>query len=371
MDLAKRRTRNLAGVGAALMLAGTWAVGALAQDAGTPTSRPVESLQAELRPLRPVYHPDAAIRLRFELVNPSEQPVEIPLVYPMASADGVGLPVQLALGSGDQQLVSVIYEAEAAKEVPAPPPSRPPDGAQVLRLAPHAALGLDLDLREYYGSLRYTGTYRVEWRPLDGRLGTLTAEFRVEARKDAILITDHPGKITFVLDYEGAPRNVDNFLELVRDGFYNGKTFHRVIPGYLIQGGCPKGDGTGIRTDGRVIPAELAGTPIDAGTLCMALKGRDPNSASCQFFVALSRLPELDGKYTVIGRAQDDESLRTLRELGETPTDRRDRPLAPLVIRSINLVNAEDARIRNLDGPSLHASADGGSTAASTQPSRR
>jgi peptidyl-prolyl cis-trans isomerase B (cyclophilin B) len=246
--------------------------------------------------------------------------------------------------------VSVSYEGEAPKELtPPPPPAHPADGQRSLRLAPHGALGVELDLREVYPALRYSGIYRIEWRPLEPRLAAATAEIRVESRKEAILVTDRTGKLTFTLDYEGAPQNVANFMGLVRDGFYTGKTFHRIVPGFALQGGCPKGDGTGIRPDGKLVPAELRDVPVETGTLAMAHKDSDPNSASCQFFIALTRLPELDGKYTVIGRARDAESLRTLQELAETSTDRAYHPLAPLVIRSISLVDADERQVRQLE----------------------
>jgi cyclophilin family peptidyl-prolyl cis-trans isomerase len=332
-----------------VLLAPAQDVPSLAPDSGA-------GLRAQLQAARPLFLPDGAIWLRFTLINASDQTVSIPLEYPIAASDGLGLPVQLALGSGTQRLLAVVYEAEAAKEVPPPtPPAAVPDDAlRNVRLAPHGALGAEIDLREYYPAVRYPGSYRVEWKPLDGRLGVVSAEFRIELRKDVIVVTDL-GKLTFVIDYDGAPRNVENFLELVRDGFYNGKTFHRIIPGFVAQGGCPKGDGTGVRLDGKLVLAELRNVPVEAGTLLMAHKPSDPNSASSQFFVALARVKELDGQYTVIGQARDAESLRTLQQFSEVPADNRDRPLEPLVIRSINLVDNDSERSRSVQ-PQRHDS---------------
>ena len=198
----------------------------------------------------------------------------------------------------------------------------------------------EIDLREHYSALRYSGAYRVEWRPLGERAGTAKAGFRVEPRKNAILVTDK-GKVTFSLMYDEAPRHVENFLDLIRDGFYDGKTIHKVIAGFVLQGGCPKGDGTGVRPDGKLLPAEFHDAPFKLGTLAMARKPADPNSASCQFFITLTRLPDLDGQYTVIGQADGEESLRTLSQLAAEPADARHRPRLPLIIRSINLVDAE------------------------------
>jgi cyclophilin family peptidyl-prolyl cis-trans isomerase len=175
---------------------------------------------------------------------------------------------------------------------------------------------------------------------------------RVERRKDAILITDQ-GKITFSLNYDQAPRNVENFLELVRSGFYDGKTFHRIVPGFLLQGGSPTGDSTGVRPDGRLIPAEFTNAPVEQGALMMARKPADPDSASCQFLIALDRLPDLDGKYTIIGHARDAESARTFQTLSAIPTNKQDRPLQSVIIRSIKLLDAQPPQptTRSAHGP--------------------
>jgi peptidyl-prolyl cis-trans isomerase B (cyclophilin B) len=333
----------------AAALTGLGALRSVAQEPA-PASRPYCALRAELLPAKPLFNPDCPIRVRFTLVNTAVEPIDIPLDAPQAT-DLAGLPLQLVFGGGEQHFLAVIYESESPKDIP--PPAAVPakaDAPRSLRLGAHSTVGVELDLRRHYQAVRYAGNYKLEWRPLDGAVGTVTAEFRVEPRKDAVLVTDLPGKITFALDYDAAPLNVENFLDLVRDGFYNGLTFHRVISGYLIQGGCPSGDGKGLRKDGKLVPGEFhPEIPIDAGTLAMAHKPSAPNSASCQFFIALGRLPDLDGQYTIIGHTRDAESLRTLQQLTEVSTDRRDRPVSPLVIRSINLVAAESTRTRELE----------------------
>lgn len=312
---------------------------------------PPESLRADVVAVRPMFTTDREIRLRFTLINTSDEPVTLPGAGGATAKEGTALPLAFVLGI-DQPLLSVIYEDEAPKPVPVIPPTDENPGAPAsppLRLAPRGVLGLELDLTAYHAACRYPGVYRVEWRALDGRVPAATATFRVESRRDAILVTDY-GKVSFELDYERAPLNVANFLELARDGFYEGKVLHRIIPGFVIQGGCPKGDGTGIRPDGRRVPAEFhPEIPVEAGTLLMARKPRDPNSASCQFFIALARLPNLDGQATVLGFAGDDESLRTLQKLAAVPCDANYRPLAPVTIRSINLVDAEQNRARRLE----------------------
>jgi len=325
---------------------------AAAATTAPPAAEPREdALQAEISAEKTLFTTVGPVRLRFLLRNTSEETVTVPLQNPGPSGRGVALPLELVFGSPGQRCLTVAFQDEEPVEVSGP---RTGDSAeagselQELHLAPHGSVGIEIDLRTCLPQSRYPGTYRVEWRPLAGRLGTARAHFRVEPRKDAIIVTDY-GKITFSLHYDHAPRNVENFLELANTGFYNGKTFHRVIPGFVLQGGCPKGDGTGVRPDGKTVPAELRDVPVDVGTLLMAHKPSDVNSASCQFFITLARQPELDGQYTVIGQASDEESFRTLQQLAGVPTDKRDRPLTPLYIRSISLVDVEENPPRHLE----------------------
>jgi peptidyl-prolyl cis-trans isomerase B (cyclophilin B) len=99
---------------------------------------------------------------------------------------------------------------------------------------------------------------------------------------------------------EAAPGTVDNFEKLANDGFYNGLTFHRVIPGFVAQGGCPNGTGTG--GPGYTIKCETAGNPHkhEKGSLSMAHAGKDTGGS--QFFLVLDKQPHLDGVHTVFGK---------------------------------------------------------------------
>lgn len=307
-------------------------------------------LRAELRAHRPLIQPEGPLWLRFTLVNTADEAVTIELVQPQDATNGVALPEELVFGTTDEPSLLVTYadEAPVAVKPPSKAEDETPRGRTFLRIGAHGALGVDVDLRAHCPMTRYSGAYRVEWRPLGGRLASVAAEFKIEARKDAIMVTDY-GKLTFVLAYETAPQNVANFLELAGQGFYNGKTFHRIVPGGWIQGGCPKGDGTGMRPDGKTVPAEFSDTPVDVGMLLMARKESDPDSASCQFLITLARCEELDGRYTVIGRASDEESLRTLRKLEELPVDRSFRPRDKARINSVNLVTVGQPRVRRLE----------------------
>ena len=106
--------------------------------------------------------------------------------------------------------------------------------------------------------------------------------------------------IPFELYEEDAPITVANFVKLIKEGYYNGKTFHRVIPGFVSQGGCPYGNGTGDL--GYTIPCETKGNPHRhvEGALSMAHRGKD--TGCCQFFIVHDPQPHLDGVHTVFGR---------------------------------------------------------------------
>ena len=117
--------------------------------------------------------------------------------------------------------------------------------------------------------------------------------------KQAVMETDK-GKMTIELYPDEAPGTVANFEKLANSGFYDGLTFHRVIPNFVIQGGCPRGDGTG--GPGWTIKCETDGNPRkhQRGSLSMAHAGRDTGGS--QFFICHSPQPHLDGKHTVFGQ---------------------------------------------------------------------
>jgi peptidylprolyl isomerase len=108
------------------------------------------------------------------------------------------------------------------------------------------------------------------------------------------------GRIVIELRPDLAPKTVARFKELVRQKFYDGLTFHRVIPGFMAQGGDPKGDGQG--GSGVNIPAEFSKEKHVRGTVSMARRADNPNSADSQFFIVVRESADLDGKYTVFGR---------------------------------------------------------------------
>ena len=137
---------------------------------------------------------------------------------------------------------------------------------------------------------------------------------------------------------EIAPNTVNNFISLVKKGFYNGISFHRVICGFMIQGGCP--DGTGMGGPGYTIKGEfsqngfknnLKHTP---GVLSMA-RTMVPNSAGSQFFIMHETSPHLDGSYAAFGKII--EGMDVVNKIAETMTDYRDKPIVPQVMKSVTV----------------------------------
>ncbi len=118
--------------------------------------------------------------------------------------------------------------------------------------------------------------------------------------------------INFELYEEHAPQTVENFIKLINEGYYNGKTFHRVIPGFVSQGGCPNGNGTGGL--GYTIPCETSSNPLihKEGALSMAHAGK--NTGCCQFFIVHDPQPHLDGVHTVFGQVTDNiKAVKSMR----------------------------------------------------------
>lgn len=137
---------------------------------------------------------------------------------------------------------------------------------------------------------------------------------------------------------EIAPNTVRNFISLVKKGFYNGLIFHRVINGFMIQGGCPDGNGTG--GPGYTVKGEFAQNGFDndlahtPGVLSMA-RAMHPDSAGSQFFIMHKTSPHLDGAYAAFGKVI--EGLDVVDKIAQTPTDFRDRPMTPQVMKSVTV----------------------------------
>ena len=140
------------------------------------------------------------------------------------------------------------------------------------------------------------------------------------------------GPIALELFDEDAPETVENFVRLSGEGFYDGLTFHRTIRGFMVQGGCPLGTGTG--GPGYTFDDEINHHRIVRGSLAMANAG--PNTNGSQFFILTAdEAPWLDGKHTVFGRVES--GMEAVDAIEALPTGERDRPLEPPVIERVEV----------------------------------
>ena len=142
--------------------------------------------------------------------------------------------------------------------------------------------------------------------------------------------------IKIELDEEHAPITTANFKKLVKEGFYDGLTFHRIIKGFMIQGGDPAGNGTGGSGKNIIGEFDLNGHPNPIkhvrGVISMA-RAMNPNSASSQFFIMHQDAPHLDGQYAAFGKVV--EGMETVDEIANTPTGFRDKPKQPVIMKKV------------------------------------
>jgi cyclophilin family peptidyl-prolyl cis-trans isomerase len=141
------------------------------------------------------------------------------------------------------------------------------------------------------------------------------------------------GTIKLELFTDQTPITADNFIKLAEKGFYNGVTFHRVISGFMIQGGCPRGDGSG--GPGYTIKDEFTPTLKHSAPGILSMANAGPNTGGSQFFITLAPTPWLDGKHTVFGKVT--EGMDLVESIGKVKTDRNDRPLNEVKITSVQI----------------------------------
>ena len=157
---------------------------------------------------------------------------------------------------------------------------------------------------------------------------------------NATLHTNH-GAIALELFDDDAPKTVENFTTLARDGFYDGVTFHRVIPDFMIQGGDPTGTGSG--GPGYQFEDEINEHKVERGALAMANAG--PNTNGSQFFIVTTEsAPWLDGKHTVFGRVTS--GMEIADTISELPRDARDRPREDATIDRVEVSKSADVEVR-------------------------
>ena len=151
------------------------------------------------------------------------------------------------------------------------------------------------------------------------------------------------GKIVAELYPDIAPQSVYNFIALANAGYYDGLIFHRVIPGFMIQGGCP--DGTGMGGPGYTIKGEFLSNGFNnnlkhtRGVLSMA-RAMDPNSAGSQFFIMVAAAPHLDGEYAAFGKIT--EGMEAADKIVGVATGFNDKPVEPQIMKTVTIEEVED-----------------------------
>ena len=276
---------------------------------------------------------------QFLIENTTDEPITltVPGTEPRIPSPETGLPLSHIFSGGATSGVAVI--TESGQRWDRAVGYRHPSSAPILMIAPRGMVGTTLDLLEYFPSLRGSGRYRLSWTPYAGGVVAETVTATIAPYRQAEIVTDE-GMMRLRFFYEEAPAHVSNFIDLTRTGFYTSKLFHRLEPGYFLQGGCPRGDGTGIRPDGARLPPEFNRHPHDKGSVSMALLDDDPESASCQFFICNTRQKDWDGRYTVFAQLVGEESFETLEKLMATPVDEAGRPRRDLRMRTVRIIDA-------------------------------
>ena len=146
----------------------------------------------------------------------------------------------------------------------------------------------------------------------------------------AVIEFENGDVVEFEFLKDKAPMTCENFINLAKKGFYDGLIFHRVIEGFMIQGGCPLGNGTG--GPGYKIKAEFNDTKHVPGIVSMA-RSSDPDSAGRQFFICVAATPHLDNKYTAFGRVT--KGYDVVEKISKVKVNLQDRPLEPVVMKKV------------------------------------
>jgi len=319
---------NLALVAIACLLAAAPLSGvpALAQEAApdAPEAAPSEPeaknprIVLEIRGLH--YDAGDPVRVRVSAHNEGEEGVKNPLTDPIAR----GLSLQDSAGK-------TYSPEEPGKATPQEQPSR---------LGPSSYFGQVVDVARHFTVLSDPGKYTLSYGEGEDRSNEVVLNIIPAFNNDSTyiaVIKTAMGEIILELYLKDAPRTVQNFVDLARQGFYDGLEFHYARPGDMIMGGDPTREGTG--GSGFFVPAEFNDRKHLAGTVGM-VRGSDIDSASSQFYICLTPQPERDGLFTAF--AQVVEGMDVLTRLGEVPTSGRNRrpffrPLEPLVIESITI----------------------------------
>lgn len=155
----------------------------------------------------------------------------------------------------------------------------------------------------------------------------------VKAEPATAVFSTSMGDFEIKLATDYAPKTSANFIKLVQQGFYDGLTFHRVIDNFMIQGGCPKGDGTG--GPGYKIADEFSSKLLHDGPGVLSMANAGPNTGGSQFFITLRECSWLDGKHAVFGKVT--KGMDVVYRIGKVRTDAADKPVTPVIIKKITI----------------------------------
>lgn len=223
--------------------------------------------------------------------------------------------------------------------------SKAPEGSWSA-LQPGESFSLKFTVRLPESAASMPGPCTLQWVGRAGLLKDVRSNEAsisiLEGARPTVTFETDMGSITLELWPDKAPNHVANLVSLVRAGFYDGTVFHRIIPGFMIQGGCPKGDGTGDA--GYKIPDEVTGGEFQRGVLGMARRS-EPNSAGSQFFICVADATHLNAKYAAFGRVLD--GLEVVDRIVAQPAE-QDRALKPVKVLKAVVELPKDFKLAEL-----------------------
>ncbi len=230
---------------------------------------------------------------------------------------------------------------------------------QRIALDSRAFIGRSVDISSAIAGKKFDeGVFKLTWR----HAGTTSAQIEVLVVRDyTVKMSTNFGDISFEMYPDTAPKNVMHFIGLINEKYYDGKTFHVVIPGFMVQGGNPQPDGRGKHA--KTVKGEFASTrKIARGTLGLLRNPRDPDSGASDFFIALGPLERFDGQFSILGQLiEGDPALREIEQVktdhnpcagcgkkldphvtDHCMQDHRDRPAIDVIIKTMTVVERKD-----------------------------
>jgi peptidyl-prolyl cis-trans isomerase B (cyclophilin B) len=247
------------------------------------------------------------------------------------SSKTAGAPEDAAVDSKTQDAATEAVEETAKQPDPEEGKPVPPADTMPPDTAPMAPAQTPADTGKAAEAKPRTPETKPE-EPVDPAAPYKSVTFAA-GEKPRVMMETSMGNITIELWPDVAPNHVKSFVYLINKGFYDSLMFHRVVPGFVIQGGDP--EGTGMGGPGYQVPAEFSTTlKHEEGTLSMA-RSQDPNSAGSQFFLCVANTPFLDGKYTIFGKIV--EGLDVIHKIEKTPAQ-RERPVTPVYMTKVSMM---------------------------------